>query len=508
LPALLCAAAVLLPLGYLVVRSLGADPQQVAHTVFRRRSLDQLSNTLLLAAAVVGVTTLTALPAAWLTSRSDLPVRRFFALALVLPLAIPGYLMAYALLSLGGDYGVVFHLTGTGVSRLRGFVGAVVALSVYNFPYMLLNLRAGLSGYDTSLEEVARSLGHRPARVFFSVVLPQLAPSLLAGALLVSLHVITDFGVVSLMGYETFSYALYYAYESAYGTTGAAPIALMMIALAGLFIVAEVMLLRRVVLTRAGAGQARRVASIRLRYWKGPAVLFLSVLLLIGVALPALTIVYWAFRADIGTQLKPLSSAVVDSLKVSVPAAVAATLLALPIATMARRYPSRTSVTLERLSFLGYATPSLAFALGLLVVTLHLAPGLRHSAFVLVYAYSLHFLAEAVGPVRAGLFQANPRLEEASRALGHSQASTFARVTLPLLRPAVIVSLSLVFLSSMKELPLTMLLAPLGFETLSMNIWQYTENATYAPAAPYALCVLGIASLFVGVLLYHERGVT
>jgi iron(III) transport system permease protein len=500
--------AVLLPLGYLVVRSLGADAEQVTRVVFRWQSFTQLTNTLLLCAAVVVVTTVTALPAAWLTSRTDLPMKRFFALALVLPLAIPGYLMAYTLLSLGGDYGAAFHLTGVSVPRLRGFTGSLIALSVYNFPYMLLNLRAGLSSYDTSLEEVARSLGHRPRRVFFTVVLPQLRPSILAGALLVCLHVISDFGVVSLMRYETFSYALYQAYQGAHGTRGAAPIALIMMALAGVFIVVELMLLRRVILTRAGAGQARVRRPLRLRRWTTPALIFVSVLLMVGVVLPVLTIVYGAWGVDLSAQWLPLRSAVTDSLSVSVPSAVVATALALPIAYMARRYPSRWSESLERLGFLGYATPPLAFALGLLVVTLRVVPGLYQTAFVLIYAYSLHFLAEAVGPIRAGLFQANPKLEEASRALGHGPFSTFTRVTLPLLRPGLVVSLSLVFLSVMKELPLTMLLAPPGFETLSMNIWQYTEDAMYSSAAPYALVVLGVSALFVGVLVFNERGST
>ncbi len=495
----------MLPLGYLVVRSLGADAGEVGRAVFRWQSLVQLSNTLLLCASVVVVTTVTALPAAWLTSRTDLPMKRFFALALVLPLAIPGYLMAYTLLSLGGDYGAAFHLTGVSVPRLRGFWGSLVALSVYNFPYMLLNLRAGLSGYDTSLEEVARSLGQRPGRVFFTVVLPQLRPAILAGALLVSLHVVSDFGVVSLMRYETFSYALYQAYQGAYGTRGAAPIALLMMALAGVFIVAELLMLRRVVLTRAGAGQARVRRPLRLRRWAWPGVVFVCLLLMVGVVLPVLTIVYGALGVEMGSQWRALRGAVVDSLSVSIPSAVVATALALPIAYMARRYPSRWSASLERLGFVGYATPPLAFALGLLVVTLRVVPGLYQTAFVLVYAYSLHFLAEAVGPIRAGLFTANPRLEEASRALGYGPFSTFARVTLPLLRPGLIVSLSLVFLSVMKELPLTMLLAPPGFETLSMNIWQYTEDAMYGSAAPYALVVLGVSALFVGVLVFNER---
>ncbi len=503
---MVCAVAVLLPLGYLVVRSLGADAGEVGRVIFRRQSLTQLTNTLLLCVAVVGVTTLTALPAAWLTSRTDLPMKRVFALALVMPLAIPGYLMAYALLSLGGDYGSAFHLTGVSIPRLNGFTGSLVALSIYNFPYMLLNLRSGLASYDTSLEEVARSLGHRPARVFFSVVMPQLWPSILAGGLLVSLHVVSDFGVVSLMRYETFSYALYQAYQGAHGTRGAAPIALLMMALAGVFIVAELLLLRRVILTRAGAGQARVRRPLRLRAWKMPSMLFVGLLLLIGLAVPIFTIMYGAWGTALGSQWRSVRTAVLDSLSVSAAAAVAATLLALPIAYMARRYPSRLSLSLERLGFLGYATPPLAFALGLLVVTLGVVPGLYQTTFVLIYAYSLHFLAEAVGPIRAGLFSANPKLEEASRALGVGPVSTFLRVTLPLIRPGMIVSLSLVFLSVMKELPLTMLLAPPGFETLSMNIWQYTEEAMYASAAPYALVVLGVSAMFVGVLVFNERG--
>ena len=124
---------------------------------------------------------------------------------------------------------------------------------------------------------------------------------------------------------------------------------------------------------------------------------------------------------------------------------------------------------------------------------------------VLVYAYSLHFLAEAVGPVRAGLYQATPRLEEASRSLGYSQLATFVRVTLPLLRSGLVVAMALVFLSAMKELPLTFLLSPLGFDTLATNIWSHTREAMYAEAAPFALLIMLVSAGFVAVLLSQER---
>lgn len=512
LPAALCGVGVLLPLAYLVVRAFDAEAEQLARTLLRWKNVELLANTLGLAAGVLVVSTLIALPAAWLTVRSDLPFKRFFTLAMVMPLAVPGYLMAYTLLAVGGNYGAVAQLTGfTGLPRLSGFWGALVALSLYNFPYMMLNLRAALSELDPGMEEVATALGHRPILVFFRVVLPHLRPALLAGSLLVGLHVLTDFGVVSLMNYSTFSYALYLQY-AVYDTVYAAWIALMMLAMAAGFVMLELALLRGLRLHRAGSGMARPRRPVALRWWKLPAAGFLLGILTLAVLVPAATIAYWASRADYSFLRADLWASIGDSLTASIPAAVLATLLAMPVAYMARRYPSKRAILFERLSYLGYATPALAFALGLLVATVNL-PGalydwMYQSLPVLIYAYSLHFLAEAVGPIRASLFQATPRLEEASRSLGHGQVRTFFRVTLPLLRSGLGVSLALVFLSAMKELPLTFLLSPLGFQTLAKNIWLYTADGAYAEAAPFAGVILVLSAAFVGVLLLNERKVS
>lgn len=521
LPVALCGVGVLLPLAYLVVRAFDADAQRLANSVFTVRNLVLLWNTLRLAAGVLLLTAVVGVPAAWLTARTDLPLRRLFAVALVLPLAVPGYLMAYTLLAVGGDYGALAQLTAAlgfdepwSVPRLRGYWGALVALSIYNLPYMVLNLRAAFAEMDPGLEEIAHALGHRPFRAFFTVVLPQLRPALLAGALLVGLHVIMDFGVVSLMNYHTFSYALYLQYSAAYDTVGAAWIALMMIAVAFGFVGVELVMLRGLRLHRAGASVGRVQRAVPLRGWTIPALAFLLLLLLLSVALPTATIAFWATRADYALIAGDLWRSVVDSLSASAPAAVLATLLAMPVAWIARRYPSKRSIFFERVSYLGYATPSLAFALGLVVVSLRVDAWLvdagqtllYQSLAVLVYAYSLHFLAEAVGPIRAGLFHATPKVEEASRSLGVGPLRTFWRVTLPLLRPGLTVAVALVFLSAMKELPLTILLAPLGFQTLSLNIWSYTSEAMYAEAAPFALGILLISMVFVGVLMFGERG--
>ena len=509
-PAVLVGLGVLVPLAYLLTQALGSETDTIGQTLLRPRTLTTVWNTAGLCGAVLALTTLLALPAAWLTTRTDLPARRVFAALLVLPLAVPGYLLAFTLLSIGGDYGASARWLGVRVPRLSGFAGAVVALSLYNFPYMLLTLRAGFRSVDPSLSDAARSLGRGPWSAFFTVVLPQLRPAFLAGALLVVLHVIGDFGVVSLMRFETFSFALYQslAFEPGY----AAWLALMMLGFSVTFIGIELWLLRGRRHDKASTGPGRGVVTVRLGWAKVPAVLALLGFLLVAVGVPLGTSVYWAWQPKLDSVSQNLLDAAVASVEVAVPTALAATGLALPLAFMSVRYPGKRTRGLERLAFAGYATPGLAFGLALVwgalwVDRFLVKPGetfLYQSLIVMVYAYTLHFLAEAVGPVRASLVHAGRRLEEASRNLGRGPLRTFTSVTLPLIRPGLIAAAALVFLSAMKELPLAMLLRPYDFDTLAFSLWDLTNEALYAEAAPYALAILGVSFGFVVVLLLSE----
>jgi iron(III) transport system permease protein len=154
----------------------------------------------------------------------------------------------------------------------------------------------------------------------------------------------------------------------------------------------------------------------------------------------------------------------------------------------------------------GYATPALALALGVVFVVLRAAPWLYQTAGLLVFVYSVHFLAQAVGPVRAGLHLAAPRIEEASRSLGLGPVATFRRVTLPILRPGLAAAVVLVLLSCVKELPLTFILAPLDFETLALNVYSYTTEAMFAEAAPYALAIVLLSALLTSVVFHRWEG--
>ncbi len=520
---------VLLPLGVMVAYAFSVGGDSDPTPLLRGENLTRLINTVTLAVGVLCIVTLLAAPMAWLAARSNLALRTTLSVLAVLPLAIPGYVMAYALKGMGGYGGMISAWAGVNINTPTGYWGALLCLSAYNLPYMFLTLRAAMFSVDPSLEEAAFSLGRSRLSVARNVLLPQLLPAFLAGSMLVLLHVIADFGVVSLMRFETLSYDVFLKLESGHSTSRylASRSGLLLMGLAAVFIAMEMYLLRRVRLDRAGTGNVRR-RRIRLSaLWQTAGFALFGVVFLVSVITPVTTIVYWAWPADaIGAAgdasfgfesnrslMYGVWPALWDSIYCSMPAALLATGLAIPIALLRARYPSRRAFVLERLPYIGYATPALVFALSLVLVCLWGMPGplrgigsaLYQSLSLLVYAYAIHFLAEAVGPIRSGLYLARPRLEEASRSLGHGRWQTFFQITLPLMRHGVIVSLVLVFISCMKELPLTMILSPTGTQTLAMAVWSNTEEVLYDRVAPYALAIMLISSVLVGILLMRGR---
>jgi iron(III) transport system permease protein len=463
-----------------------------------------LLNTLSLAAGTLVVTTVIAFPLAWLTSRTDIPARKLTTLLGVLPLAIPGYVLAYALLGLGGINGTVAQLTGIVIPRPSGYWGSLIAISLYTFPYLYLNLRAGLMGLDPSTEEAARSLGSSNRTILFRVVIPQLKPAFLAGMLIIGLYVLGDFGAVSLMRFETFSYALYLQYAASYDRIYAAWIALMLLSLTISILFVEYRLLRGLLFYRTGSGSSRRFHKVKLGRWKWLAGAFVATVAIASLVVPVWTVIFWMMRGFDASIWTGLTRALQSSFIASAPAALLAGLMAIPLAYIAVRFPSKTTNALHRTAYLGYATPPLALALALIFFTLNTAPFLYQTLILLVIAYALHFLAEAIGPIRSSLYQASPRLEEAARSMGMGPVQAFFHSTFPLLRNGLLVGAAFVFLSSMKELPITFLLSPIGFETLAINVWSYSNEAMFAEAAPFALTILIFSVFFVGLLFARE----
>ncbi len=491
---------------YLGFRAFSDGPAALWELLWRERTAVLLWNTLRLAFGVMVLTTLISFPLAWLTARTGLARYRVVSLLAILPLAIPGYIMAWALLSLGGDYGIIQRLGGGSFPRITGYWGALLAISLYAFPYLYLNLRSAFLGMDPAQEDAARSLGRGPISVFFTVVLPQCRPAYLAGTLIILLYVLGDFGSVTLMRYETFSQAVFVQYSSLMDRQTASGLALLLMVIAGGLILLEVRLLGRMTLHKVGTGTVKAAGYYSLRPWWWVLVgLFLILVFGSALVAPLFAISFWLIEFPPAGEMPQVWRGLKDSFSVAVPSAFLAGALALPLAYLGVRYPYGRGRALERAAYFGYAMPPLALALAAAAVSLYLLPFLYQTLFLLIVVCSLHFLAEGMGPIRTTLYQASPRLEEAARSLGCNPLTAFFRGTFPLLLKGMAAGIAFVFLSVMKELPITYILSPWGFHPLAVNIWDLTNEGMYAEAAPHALALLVFSLIFIGFLMLREK---
>jgi iron(III) transport system permease protein len=505
-PALLVAGAVLLPVFYLVLRALDADAALLGDILLRPRNLRMFMNTLTLTGGVLICTSAIALPLAWLTTRSRLPGRILITILGTLPLAVPGYVMAYALIGLGGDYGLLNNLFAVRAPRIEGYWGALIALSLYTFPYLFLNLRSALAGIDARQEETARSMGLGAWQTFFSVALPQLRPALLAGWLVIGLYVLGDFGTVTLMRFEVFSTAIYTQYTGAFDRVYTAWLALMLLSLAGCFIAAEHYALGRRRFAPTSSGAARKARFTPLKRWQnGLTLAFLIVVFGASLGLPLVTLGYWLSLMPAGFDVAPALRALLHSLSAAAPAALLAALCALPVVYLRVRHPGKMTHLLERVTLLGYAVPPLALALAFVFFALGAAPWLYQTLVLLVIAYAVNFAALAMGPLRAAILQISPRHAETARALGKSSFQAFTHVTLPVLQRGFLAAFIMVFLMVMKELPIAFLLAPTGFSTLAVSMFSRTNEGLLVDAAPYAAGIIVFSGIFIAILLYTMR---
>jgi iron(III) transport system permease protein len=395
-----------------------------------------------------------------------------------------------------------------GVQRLPGiygFPGALLVLTLLSYPYVLLNVRAGLLRMDPALEEASRSLGYGPWKTFWRITLPQLRPALASGGLLVCLYVLRDFGAVSIMRYNTFTRVIYIQYQSSIDRAGAAALSLVLVAITISMLIFEMRMLGRAHYDHNSTGAARPRAVSRLGRWRWPALLFCSLMVGLALVMPASVLTYWLVRGlRAGELLGTLPAATQNSLLVSATATGVILVASVPIATLSVRRPGRLSHMLERLSYLGFALPGIVVALALVFFGTRYAWSLYQTLPMLILAYGILFLPQGVGAVRASLLQVHPSLEEAARGLGRGPFQVLATITLPLVRPGVAAGAGLVFLTAMKELPVTLILGPLGFKTLATAVWSAVSEAFFARAAAPALLLILVSSLPMALLILRE----
>ena len=497
-----------LPALYLLVRTLELGEAAWAF-LSSARNLQILWNSAMLVASVTASSVALAVPLAWLTVRADLPLRRFWSAVTPLPLVIPSYVGAYLFVLFLGEKGTLQGwLQGLGVERLPGiygFFGAWLVLSLLCFPYVLLSLRAALWRMDPGLEESARSLGHCALETFFRVTLPLLRPALLAGALLVALYTLSDFGAVSVLNYKTFTWAIYLQYGTINRALAAA-LSTVLVACAVLLLFAERWARGRTTYYRSGTGAGAPPKLVALGRWRWPAFALCALVTSLSLGVPLGVLLQWFLKGvAAGESIQGLVPAALNSLCASALAALAALAAALPVAILSVRYPSRSSLLIERITYIGFGLPGIVVALSLVFFAIHYARPLYQTLPMLILAYVVLFLPAAVGALRVRLLQVNPNFEAAARGLGKTPWRAFAAVQLPLIHSGALAAGALVFLLAMKELPATLILGPTGFKTLATSVWSSISEAFYAQAAAPSLLLVLVSCGSLAMMLARER---
>jgi len=459
-------------------------------------------NSIVLMVSVTVASILIGVPLALLTTRTDLPYPRFWTIVAALPLVIPSYIGAIAFVSMFGSGGQIESVFGMQIPRIQGLWGSVFIITLYTYPYVFLTTRASLISMDSSLVDAARSLNHSPAEAFRRVTFPIIRPGIAAGALLAALYSISDFGTPAFMQANVFTSRIYGEFNN-FAVEYAALLALQLVAIVAIVLVIEAGIGR----DEDTSGGGTSGAMFRLGYWKWPAMGSVAAIGVVTLVVPVAIFVRWMIfsqgRRIPSLEFDPMFA--LNSVYLAALAALVACVFAVPVAYYSGRTNSLVSRVLERATYVGFAVPGVVIGLALVFIGIRTVPSIyRQGVWLLVFGYVVRFLPQAVGTVRSSVLQVDDETIEASRTLNAGRIETFRRITLPLIAPGMVAGAVLVFLTTMKELPMTLMLQPIGMNTLVIKVWEAHNALAYRYAAIPALLLILISGITMVVLLRQE----
>ncbi len=494
------------PFAYLLVRGLSDRSATWSH-ISDARLLGPLRRTILLAAVVTVLSTIVGVAMAWICSRTDVPGRRLLRTAAVVPLVIPSFVASQTLVSAFSQGGLIEDLLGWSPGLdLRGFDGAVIVLTLLSYPYVYLPVLARLGSLPRSLEESARLLGHNGWTTFRHVILPQIWPTISSGALLAALYTVSDFGAVQFVSYDTLTRTIF---ANKLDPERSVAMSLVLAALALALTFSERRGRRGTAPTTATT--ARPQAVTRLGRWRWVVGSAGWSVIVIGLIAPLSVVAWWVVR---GRMAGARRSAVVNlpestwsSTWIAAIAAIVTVVVVLPLAHVAARSSAKAASFAGAIVISGFAVPGIVSALAL--VRMFVGTPIYQGFTVLVAAYVFHFGGQAYGPARAAIESVPSRLGEAARLLGASRWRRLTRIELRLIGPGLAAAAGLVLLSVLKELPATLMLRPIGFDTLATRIARTVDSALLTDAGQLSLCLItlstGLTWLLVIRRIRHAR---
>ena len=485
---------------------------------------DYVSNSLLLMLGVGAGVLLVGVPAAWLTATCQFPGRRWLDWALLLPLAMPAYIIAYTYTGIldyaGPVQSALRDLTGWGYGdywfwQVRSLTGAMLMMVLVLYPYVYLTARAAFLEQSTVSMDVARSLGYGRLQAWFKVVIPMARPAIIAGLTLALMETLADYGTVQYFGVTTFTTGIFRTFYGLGDTAGAAQLAAVLL----LFVVTLIMVerwSRRRQAYHVKAQSSGGFTTITLVGWRGWLASFVCLIpVVLGFVIPALQLLWWTvFEAHV--QWSSFWQLAWNTFYLSAMAAILAVCLALLLAYAKRFYPQQSVRYAVNLAGMGYALPGTIIAIGVMLPLVWLdhrlndafvwlgwaSPGLilSGSLVVLLLAYCVRFLAVALAGIQSGLGQVSPSLDESAKGMGRNPWDILRLIHVPLMRSSVLTALLVVFVDVLKELPATLMLRPFDFNTLAVKAYELAADEQLVEAAPASLMIVVVGLIPVLIL--------
>jgi iron(III) transport system permease protein len=499
--AIVSAAAFAVPFLYLAFEALRRPG--VWDAVVEDSTIDALGRSMKLAIIVTLLATVIGVLLAWLTMRTDLPGRRFWRVAAALPLVIPSFVGAHAYISMMAPGGLLEQAFGwQNLPEVRGLGGAVFVLTALTYPYVYLPVAARLSALPPSYEEAARILGRPPRSMFTSVVLPQTAPSIISGALLVLLYCLSDFGAVNFVQYDTLTRKIFEAkLDPARSVAFSLVLGVLAIGVAG----GERLARRRFPVVAGVSGKK----SVQYRLGRLRVVALAATATIIGVALvvPIAVLSWWVVRGRRSggrrSRATDLPDVTWSSTWISVVTAVIAVAVVFPLAVVLARHRSKIAGAASTVVMGGFALPGIVIALALVQMFAGTAAYQTYS--VLIVAYLLHFGGQALGATQGTVGAVPRRLHEAARLLGAGRIRRLVNIDVRLMASGLAAAGGLVMLSVLKELPVTLMLRPIGFNTLATRINGTVEEALLVDAGQLSLVLIALSAVLTWLLVLRSK---
>lgn len=488
--ALVVTAFALLPLAFIAWVTIETGWSMATSLIFRPRVGELLANTILLVVLTLPLCVGIGVGLAWLTERTDLPGARAFAWLAIAPLAVPAFVHSYAWVGI--------------TPGLHGISAGVLVSTLAYFPFMYLPVAAALRRLDPGLEDTAASLGLAPLAVFQRVVLPQLRPAILAGALIIGLHLLAEYGLYAMIRFDTFTTAIVDQFKSTFSGPAANMLSGVLVVCCLALLALENLARGDARYARVGTGSPRRQARMNLGATMPWCLLLFGIVIGLSLGVPMLTLAGWLVRGGAEAwRIDEVLPTLFETAALAAAGALGTTIAAFPIAWLSVRYPTRFARLIETGNYFVGSLPGVVVALALVTISIKSVPAIYQTVVTVLLAYVVLFLPRAIVNLKVSIAQVPSSLEDAAASLGRTPLESLAVITLRLAAPGVASALALVALGITNELTATLMLAPNGTQTLATQFWAYSSEIDYAGAAPYALLMV-MLSLPMTLLLHAQ----